>query len=94
MILLDRWKKDQMLLNKLEKFKYWWHDQFMPTFGFYQSNPHSIPGIRELLCKMGRHDYEARKIRYNRKGAPDGLELECLYCEHKKSSGLPRKEKK
>lgn len=75
-----------MLARKLEEFKYWWRDGFMPTFGFFISNPHSIPAVSRLICKMGRHDFEGDKVKYNKKGAPVGVELICFYCEHRETS--------
>lgn len=59
-------------------------DDFMSTVNFYKLNPHSIPGITQLLCKMGRHDYEAVKVDKIHKR----IILECFYCLHKKGSSV------
>lgn len=59
-------------------------DSFMSTVNFYRFNPHSTPGIAQLLCKLGRHDYEAvevDRVHYS-------VILECFYCCHRKGSGL------
>lgn len=56
-------------------------DDFMATVHFYKFNPHSIPGIAQLLCKLGRHDYEAYSITL-----PNRVTLECFYCGKKKGS--------
>ncbi len=63
-------------------------DDFIHSMSFYRFNPHSLPIIRNVLCKMGRHDYEASSIKL----LPDGKSwvlLECFYCLHKKKSRLP-----
>ena len=60
-------------------------DDFIYSINFYRFNPHSIPIIRNLLCKMGRHDYEASSISPDRKW----VLLECFYCLRKKKSRLP-----
>lgn len=64
---------------------------YKPTFAdriaelrFYKYNPHSIPGVRQLLCKMGRHDYEAVGVDSDR-----CVLLRCFYCERPKRSHLP-----
>jgi hypothetical protein len=58
-----------------------WED-FMSTVNFFRFNPHSIPGICQLLCKMGRHDYEAAELDKEKKS----VILECFYCQRRKSS--------
>ena len=56
------------------------------TLMFFRHNPHSIPGIRDLLCKMGRHDYEAISLSdFNLSGCI----LECFYCQRRKTSHFP-----
>lgn len=58
-----------------------WED-FMSTVNFYRYNPHSIPIISRLLCKMGRHDYEPAELdKVNKR-----VILECFYCQRRKSS--------
>jgi hypothetical protein len=52
------------------------------TLRFFRYNPHSIPGIRAFLCRMGRHDYEATSLNLTETGAI----LRCFYCQHKKNS--------
>lgn len=58
---------------------YDWAD-FMSTVTFYRCNPHAIPGIAQLLCKMGRHDYE-----FVAANGDYGI-LECFYCLRRKGS--------
>jgi hypothetical protein len=57
-------------------------EDVLSTLRFFRYNPHSIPGIRNLLCKLGRHDFEAEKLN----GTETGVILRCFYCEHKKNS--------
>jgi hypothetical protein len=52
------------------------------TLKFFKYNPHAIPGIEQLLCKMGRHDYEVHSV----DRTSNKVLLECFYCLHKKSS--------
>lgn len=59
-------------MNKLTSWK--------STLLFYRFNPHAIPGIKQLLCKMGRHDYMAEEIKEN------GVILTCFYCERQRLS--------
>jgi hypothetical protein len=59
-----------------------WED-IKSTFYFYRFNPHSIPLISKLLCKMGRHDFELMKV-INGKS----VVLECFYCLREKRSNL------
>lgn len=59
-------------------------EDFSSTLGYYRHNLHTIPGIQELLCKMGRHDYEG--IDYDAKH--NNILLECFYCQKMKSSHL------
>jgi hypothetical protein len=49
---------------------------------------HTLPFVRDLLCKIGRHDYE-----YAGPGPSDGIHLVheaarlvCFYCRHGKIS--------
>jgi hypothetical protein len=67
----------------IKKYRGWsdWED-FMGTVNFYRFNPHSIPIISNLLCKMGRHDYEPAELDKVRKS----VILECFYCQRRKSS--------
>ena len=60
-------------------------DNLRYTLKFYKFNPHSIPGVSHLLCKIGRHDYEAVGLDLKKKY----IMLECFYCFHRKNSGLP-----
>ena len=53
-------------------------DDFMSTVNFFRFNPHALPGIRQLLCKMGRHDYMPISALSNY------VELECFYCLRRK----------
>lgn len=57
-----------------------WND-FKANLNFYRFNPHSIPFVSKLLCKMGRHDFELMKVLDK-----DSVVLECFYCLHKKTS--------
>jgi len=49
-------------------------------------NIHKKRFIRELLCKIGRHDYEAVSIERPIGGGGHYCRLECFYCEHQKKS--------
>lgn len=60
-------------------------DDFMSTVNFYRFNPHKLPPVSRLLCKMGRHDYEPSAVL-----GPDHVMLECVYCLQKKSSRFHR----
>jgi len=64
------------------KLKIKW-DNFIGSLRFYRYNIHSIPLISNLLCKIGRHDFEAMS------GNSSFALLECFYCEHKKRSHYP-----
>jgi hypothetical protein len=55
-------------------------DDFMSTVNFFRFNPHSIPGIVQLLCKMGRHDYLPTEILGH-----NYVMLECFYCGKEKA---------
>jgi hypothetical protein len=47
----------------------------------HRSNWHKLPVIRDLICAIGRHDFELRRV--------DGenlATLECFYCEAQKRS--------
>ncbi len=48
-------------------------------------NIHKARGIRWLLCKLGRHDYEAACL-----ASPQQVLLECFYCYHMRLSWFSR----
>jgi hypothetical protein len=50
-------------------------------------NWHKHPRISNLLCRLGRHDYElfAVKVDGNKKASAD---LICFYCGHSKNSTI------
>lgn len=52
-------------------------------FYFYKFNPHAIPGVSKLICRMGRHDYEACAIL-----GPRYVKLKCFYCGKEKGSSF------
>jgi len=56
----------------------------MSSVNFYRFNPHSIPPVSKLLCRMGRHDYEA----YRFIKAKNQVILECFYCGREKGSTI------
>lgn len=60
------------LFDKLEDFK--------RMYTFFKVNPHKIPGIKKLLCKLGRHDFELGKVKSFK-----CVELYCFYCLHRKT---------
>lgn len=60
-------------------------DDFMSTVNFYRFNPHSIPAVSKLLCRMGRHDFMPCEVLAN-----DHVVIECFYCLRKKSCKFSR----
>lgn len=60
-------------------------DDIKATLYFYRFNPHSIPFIKSLFCKMGRHDFELMKVLNNHSAT-----LECFYCSNKKTSTISK----
>ncbi len=47
---------------------------------FFYYNPHSTPGLCNLICKLGRHDLS---VVYMNKQTNQVL-LECFYCQKRK----------
>jgi hypothetical protein len=70
--------KIQKLFFKLRDFYY----DKMATVTFYRHSPHKIPFISETLCRIGRHDFELKKV-LNKNNA----ELYCFYCGQIRNSG-------
>lgn len=66
----------------IKEFRDW--DDFMSTVNFYRFNPHSIRFVSRLMCKMGRHDYEALSFNKN----TNCVTLECFYCGQEKGSRI------
>ena len=67
------------MLNNLKKiyaFQSW--DNFKETINFFKHNPHSIPGIAQLICKLGRHDY---RIIHTNMWSKISI-LKCRHCSH------------
>jgi hypothetical protein len=57
-------------------------ENLIGALGFFRhvDNWHRLPGLRRLLCRLGRHDWEYRqRVR-------DGVELECFECGKRKRS--------
>lgn len=67
-------------LKKIHAFQSW--DNFLGTLKFFRYNPHSIPGLSDLMCKLGRHDYQVSSV--NRRARL--VMLECFYCLHRKQT--------
>jgi hypothetical protein len=49
-------------------------------------NIHKHPYVSELMCKLGRHDFEYSSTVYDDQGDPIGATLECFYCLRKRNS--------
>ena len=64
--------------------------ELLSTLNFYRFNPSRIPGIVQLLCKMGRHDFEADDVLYNDYCRIVGAKLKCFYCFHERGSFFPK----
>lgn len=60
-------------------------DDFMATVMHNVYNPHAIYGLRQLICRLGRHDVEVQEI----DAKHNSVILQCVYCLHRKSSCLP-----
>ena len=76
-----------MLINKLfQKFLDVYQNELIPTINYCKFNPDCIPGIKELICKMGRHDYEPEKLINC-----SNVELRCVWCAQAKHSNIPIK---
>jgi len=70
-----------LLMNKLSNL--------LGALRFYRNNHHRIPIIRNLLCKMGRHDYEVFDVNPSDYHIDkDGylVSLKCFYCDSVKST--------
>lgn len=65
-----------------KKYPQW--DDLKHSITFYRWNPHSIPVVSNLLCKLGRHDYEPLYLNKDKKS----IVLECFYCQRRKVSIL------
>ena len=50
---------------------------------WFKDNWHSYPAISNIMCYLGRHDYEAVEVTYGRV-----VLLQCFYCLHQKSSHI------
>jgi hypothetical protein len=67
------------IIDKIKKIDI---DDVTSKVNFYRYNPHAIPGVKDLLCKLGRHDYEAHSEQDNK------VVLQCFYCDKIKTSWL------
>lgn len=52
----------------------------------YVDNWHKHPWLSHIMCRLGRHDMEFDSVLYDRRGAPEGAQLQCFYCERYKCS--------
>ena len=63
--------------------------QYLPNeIGYYkfQDNWHNLPYLSQLLCKIGRHDYEALAVGKGKKSSKREVVLICMPCGHLKTS--------
>ena len=66
----------------------WIYDKF--GFWYHRTNWHKYPPISQLMCWLGRHDFEPVDPGIEVTGRSAWITLKCFYCDHRKNSSFPK----